>query len=84
MSDISLPVPVLPAQSLWRIARITMLLAFAFAGASIRIEECRTVPGAFSNGFPAGFDVSRKVCGQAALATVVARKVAGALQTAIR
>jgi len=76
MSDISLPTPVLPIRSLWQVARIAALLALALvvALASIRIEECRTVPGAFSNGFSLGFDVQREVCGQSALAAVLIRK----------
>jgi len=83
MTDIGLPLPVLPHQLQWRITRIVMLLAFALVAASIQVEEYNTVPGAFSNGFSAGFDVSRKVCGQSALAIVMARKVAGVI-TAIR
>ncbi len=76
MTDISLPTSVLPIRSLWQVARIAGLLALALVTASalIKIEECRTVPGAFSNGFSLGFDVSRKVCGQSALGAVLIRK----------
>jgi hypothetical protein len=82
MTDISLPTPVLPIRSLWQVARIAGLLALALvaASASIRIEECRTVPGAFSSGFSLGFDVSRKVCGQSALAVVLANKAMQAIR----
>ena len=83
MSDITFPIPAeLPAQSLWRVALIAMLLAVVLvpALAFVPIQECRIVSGAFSSGFSLGFDVSREVCGRSQLATVMAHKVAGVLQ----
>ena len=80
LDDISQPTFAPPIRSLWRVARFAALLAFAFVVASIRIEECRIVPGAFSSGFSAGFDVSRKVCGQSALAIVLVHKIAHAIR----
>jgi hypothetical protein len=57
-------------RQLHRIRRLGALLAAALVAAlvaSIEIEQCRTLPGAFSNGFSSGFDVSRKVCRQATM-----------------
>jgi hypothetical protein len=61
---------VSPIQRQHRIRRLGALLAAALVAAlvaSIEIEQCRTLPGAFSNGFSSGFDVSRKVCRQATM-----------------
>jgi hypothetical protein len=83
MSDIAITLPVaLSARSLRRATYIAAILAVALVAALglIRTEECRVVPGAFSSGFSLGFDVSRRVCSQSALATVVAHKVAGVVQ----
>jgi hypothetical protein len=79
MSDIALP---LPARSLWRVAQIAVILALALvvALALIRVEECRIVPGAFSSAFSLGFDVSRRVCDQSTLATVMVHKVTAAIR----
>jgi hypothetical protein len=44
--------------------------------ASVRVEECEIIPGAFSNAFSSGFDVSRKVCGQTTMAHVAVAKMA--------
>ncbi len=74
MSDISLPIPALPTLSLWKIAHTAAILALALVAASIKIEQCEIVPGAFSNGFSSAFNVSRKACGQAALIAVLAHK----------
>jgi hypothetical protein len=86
VSDIPYPIPAeLPVRSLWRVACVAALLAAVLVAAlvSIKVEECRTIPGAFSSGFSLGFDVSRKVCGQSTLAIVMAHKALDAMQAAI-
>jgi hypothetical protein len=59
------------------------ILAVALLAASIRVEECRMVPGAFSHAFSSGFDVSRRVCDRSALAVVFAHKIGSAARTII-
>ena len=64
------PLAISPIQRQHRIRRLGALLAAALVAAlvaSIEIEQCRTLPGAFSSGFSSGFDVSRKVCRQATM-----------------
>jgi hypothetical protein len=82
MTDISLPAYSPPIRSLTRVERIAFILAVALVAAlvvaSIRVEECRLVPGAFSSAFSSAFDVSRRICGRAALAVVLAYKIEGA------
>jgi hypothetical protein len=85
MSDIVLPAPAeLSAQSLGRAACIAMLLAFALVLAAVQIDECWMSPGDFSKDFSArDFNVSHKVCGQSALAMVMAHKALDALPAVI-
>jgi hypothetical protein len=61
--DIGLPTYSPPARSLVRVAHVAAILAAALVAASvdsISVDECRIVPGAFSNAFSSGFDVSRR------------------------
>jgi hypothetical protein len=79
MTDIGLPADSPPI----RAAQIAAILAAALVAASIRVEECWIVPGAFSKDFSSGFDVSRRVCGRAALAVVLAHNIQGAARAII-
>jgi hypothetical protein len=83
MTDIGLPTYSPPIRSLIRVAWIAGLLAAALVAASIRVEECWIVPGAFSKDFSSAFDVSRRVCVRAALAVVLAHKIEGAARAII-
>jgi hypothetical protein len=87
MTDISLPAYSPPIQSLTRVEWVAFILAVALVAAllvaSIRVKECRIVPGAFSSTFSSGFDVSRKVCDRSTLATVVAHEAESALRVLV-
>jgi hypothetical protein len=87
MTDISLPAYSPPIRSLSRVERIAFILAVALVAAlvvaSIRVEECRIVPGAFSGAFSSAFDVSRKVCDRAAFAVVLAHKIENGVRTLV-
>jgi hypothetical protein len=87
MTDVSLPAYSPPIRSLTRVERIAFILAVvlvaALVVASIRVVECRIVPGAFSSAFSSGFDVSRKVCERSTLATMVAHKAESALRVLV-
>jgi len=78
MGDITFPNYASPIRRLHKVASIAALLAVALVAASVKVEECRIVPGAFSNGFSSGFDVSRRVCGRSTVAYVLASKVRNA------
>ncbi len=58
-------------------------VAFVLAVAIAQVEECQTVPGSFSSGFSAGFDVSRKVCGRVPLARAMLDKMIAVARHAI-
>ena len=87
MTDISLPTHSPPIRALTRVERIAAILAVALVAAlvagTIQVEECRTVPGAFSSDFSRDFDVSRKVCDRSTLAIVVAHKAESALRVVV-
>ena len=61
-------------------ARSTAIVAVAlvalFVAGTIRVEECRTVPGAFASAY-------RTVCERSALAVILARKVDGAIRSIV-
>ena len=80
MTDISLQTYSAPIRSLSRVCWIAAILAVALVGASIKVEECRIVPGAFSKAFSGAFDVSRKVCDQSTVAVALAHKVDDAMR----
>ena len=83
MTDISLPAYSPPIRSMARVAWIAAILGVALVAASIKVEECRIVPGAFSKDFSSDFDVSRKVCDQSTLAAVLGHKVGSAMRTLV-
>jgi hypothetical protein len=53
---------------------LAVALAAVFVAGTIRVEECRIVPGAFASD-------DRRVCERSALALVLARKVDGAIRS---
>ena len=57
-------------------ATLAVALAAVFVAGTIRVEECRIVPGAFAS-------ASQRVCERSVLAFVLARKVDGAIRSIV-
>jgi hypothetical protein len=75
MTDVSLPAYSPLIRSLTAATPAVVLVAVFVAG-TIRVEECRIVPGAFAS-------ASRRVCERSALAFVLARKADGAIRSIV-
>jgi hypothetical protein len=69
------PGPGLPPEH-WIAAILAVALVAVLAAGTIRVEQCRVVPGAFAK-------ASQRVCERSPLADVLARKVDGAIRSIV-
>jgi hypothetical protein len=61
----------------WRVAIVLLLLVAFLPLAAVTTKNCVEAEGAFSEAFSAGFDKTKTVCTQQALAVLMLKKIEG-------